>query len=225
MSHSSTAVLKVREVIERLMSDGTAISRLDNSVHNLFPIGISSAEGESLRDWVSRENPIQSIEIGLAYGISALYICEGLLLTGNEPKRHVVVDPYQSTGFKDCGLQFLADAGVMDLIEHHSKPSEIVLPQFLVEGQRFDFAFVEGSHLFDAVILDLIYLGRLVKPSGVVFVDDYQLPAIVKAASFCLKNLGWDLEEVSAADDLHQWAVFRTPSETVRRSFPHFVDF
>jgi hypothetical protein len=33
-----------------------------------------------------------------------------------------------------------------------------------------------------------------------VFVDDYQLPAVARAVSFCVTNLDWTLEEVSAAD-------------------------
>jgi hypothetical protein len=44
----------------------------------------------------------------------------------------------------------------------------------------------------------------------VLAVDDYQLPGVARAASFFASNLGWTVEEVSPADDLHQWAVLRT---------------
>jgi hypothetical protein len=71
----------------------------------------------------------------------------------------------------------------------------------------------------------LVYLGRLLRSGGIVFVDDYQLPAVACAASFCLTNLGWKLEEVSAADDLHQWAVLRTPQVPDTRPFDHWIDF
>jgi hypothetical protein len=60
---------------------------------------------------------------------------------------------------------------------------------------------------------------------GVVFVDDYQLSAIARAASFCLTNLGWTLEEVSAADDFHQWAVLRTSAVPDTRPFDYYIDF
>jgi len=43
-----------------------------------------------------------------------------------------------------------------------------------------------------------------------VFLDDYQLPAMERAGSFFLRNLGWVLEEVSRWDDLLRWAVLRT---------------
>ena len=58
-----------------------------------------------------------------------------------------------------------------------------------------------------------------------MFLDDYQLPAIARAASFFLKNLGWTLEDVSAWDQFHQWAVLRTSAVPDTRPFGHYVDF
>jgi predicted O-methyltransferase YrrM len=216
---------QLREVIERLLREGNVVAQTDGTTHQVFPVGITSAEGEALRSWVIREHAMCTIEIGLAYGISALFICEGLLVNEYNHARHVVVDPFQSTGFKNCGLQSLEAAGVADLIEFHAEESQILLPKLLSEGRRFELAFVDGSHLFERVFLDLIYLGRLVHPGGIIFVDDYQLPAIVRAVSFCLRNLGWALEEVSPADELHQWTVLRTPRDPIPRSFLDFIDF
>ncbi len=216
---------RVRRVIKRLVHDGTAVARSDGTVHKLFPVAVTAAEGEALRRWVTREGANQTIEIGLGYGISALFVCEGLLKNGEATARHVVVDPYQATRFADCGLQFLEEAGVAQMVEHFAEESQIVLPRFLSEGRSFDLAFVDGNHRFDAVFLDLVYLGRLVRAAGIVFVDDYQLPAVARAASFCLTNLGWTLEEVSRTDDLHQWTVLRTSNAPDRRPFDYYVDF
>ncbi len=219
------ALKRVRRVIKRLLREGTAVSRSDGSVHSLFPVAVSGAEGEALRDWVRREGAVHTIEVGLGYAISTLFICEGLLTNGDPTARHVAIDPNQGTRFADCGLQFLHEAGVGDLVEHHAEESQIALPRFLAEGRRFDLAFVDGNHRFDAVFLDLIYLGRLVRPGGIVAIDDHQLPAVARAASFCLTNLDWRLEEVSAGDDLHQWAVLRTSAARDTRSFDYYVDF
>jgi len=212
-------------VIERLVRDGTAVARSDGSLHRLCPVAISAAEGKALRDWVAREGATQTNEIGLGYGISALFIGEALLSSGDARARHVVMDPYQATGFADLGRQFLDEAGLGELVEFHAEGSQIALPRFLTEERTFDLAFVDGNHRFDGVFLDLIYLGRLLRAEEIVFVDDYQLPAVARATSFCLTNLGWTLEEVSAPDDLHQWAVLRTPQVPDTRPFDHFVDF
>jgi predicted O-methyltransferase YrrM len=216
---------QVRDVIERVVREGTAVARSDGAAHAVFPVAVSPDEGTALRDWVTHERATHTIEIGLGYAVSTLFLCEGLLTNGEATARHVVIDPYQATRFANCGLQLLDEAGVASLVEFHEEESQTALPRFLSEGRRFDLAFVDGNHRFDGVFLDLVYLGRLVRPGGIVFVDDYQLPAVVRAASFCLTNLGWKLEEVSRADELHQWAVLRTATVPATRPFDYYVDF
>jgi predicted O-methyltransferase YrrM len=216
---------RVRSVIECLVRKGTAVARSDGTLHELFPVAASAAEGEALREWVLREGATQTIEIGLGYGISALHICEGLLANADPTAGHVVLDPYQATRFSNCGLQLLEEAGVSGLVKHHPEESQIALPRFLGEARSFHLAFVDGNHRFDGVFVDLFYVGRLVQPGGIVFVDDYQLPAIARASSFFLKNLGWTLEDVSAWDQFHQWAVLRTSAVPDTRPFGHYIDF
>lgn len=215
---------RVRAVIERLVRDGTAVARSDGSRHDLFPVAVYAAEAEALRGWVSREGAARTIEIGLGYGVSALHVCEGLLGNADPAARHVALDPNQATRFSDCGLQFLEEAGVLGMVDHHAEASEIALPRLLAERQSFDLAFVDGNHRFDGVFLDLVYLGRLVRPGGIVFLDDYHLPAVARAASFFLTNLGWSLEEASSVDP-HRWAVLRTSVVPDARAFDFYVDF
>jgi predicted O-methyltransferase YrrM len=219
------ALQQVRQVIERLVRDGTAIARSDGRTHRLFPVATSAAEGEALREWVTREGAHRTIEIGLGYGISALFICEGLLKNGDPTARHVAVDPHQSTRFANCGLQFIEEAGLTHLIEYHAEESQVALPRFLSGGRGFDLAFIDGNHHFDGVFIDLVFIGRLLRGAGIVFVDDYQLPAVERATSFFLTNLGWTLEEVSPADEFHQWAVLRTSKAPDARPFDYYVDF
>jgi hypothetical protein len=69
------------------------------------------------------------------------------------------------------------------------------------------------------VFVDLVYLGRLVRPGGLVFLDHYQLPSIRSAVSFFTKNLGWTIEESSTNDDHHHWAVLRTAHIPTERPF------
>src|SRR5215211_3140782 len=158
-----SALRRVRGVIERLVRDGAAVARSDGTLHNIFPIAVYAAEGEALRDWVLREGATRTVEVGLGYGISALHVCEGLLGNADPTARHVAIDPYQATRFSNCGLQFIEEAGLTDLVEHHAEGSEIVLPRILGEGRSFDLAFVDGNHRFDGVFVDLVYLGRLLR--------------------------------------------------------------
>ena len=216
---------KLDQVIDRLFRDGNVTADSDGTTRAVFPTGITRSEGESLQAWIVREQALSTIEIGLAYGISALFICGGLLANGASTACHFVLDPSQENGFANCGLQVLKEAGVLDLIEFKSERSEILLPQFLADGRGFDFAFVDGNHRFDGVFVDLIYLGRIVRPGGIIFLDDYQLTSVSRAASFCKNNLGWTIEEVSPEDNLHQWVVLRTALSPLQRPYDHYVDF
>ena len=63
------ALRQVRGVIERLVRDGTAVARSDGTLHDLFPVAASAAEGEALRGWILREGATETIEVGLGYGV------------------------------------------------------------------------------------------------------------------------------------------------------------
>jgi predicted O-methyltransferase YrrM len=216
---------QLERVISQLFDSGSVVARRDRKVHSVFPIGIPSREGEALRNWVKREDAAATIEVGLGYGISALFICDGLLANGHANARHVALDPNQSSGFSDVGLQVIDDAGATGMLEFYAERSEIALPRLVASGRSFDLAFIDGNHRFDGVFLDLIYLGRLVRPGGVIFLDDYQLPSARKAVRFCVANLGWALQEEGIADERHHWAVLRTAAVPLARDFDHFVDF
>src|SRR5260221_448030 len=69
------------------------------SFPRLFRVGGGPAEGAAIRSWVVREAAACTIEVGLGYGISALFVCEGLLTSGAPDARHVVIDPNQDTRF------------------------------------------------------------------------------------------------------------------------------
>ncbi|MGO9082369.1 MAG: hypothetical protein ACLQDY_25630 [Streptosporangiaceae bacterium] len=56
-------------------------------------------------------------------------------------------------------IRLLDEARVTGLIEHHAGESHAVLPRLLGEGRQFDLAIVDGNHRFDAVFVDLYYLG------------------------------------------------------------------
>jgi predicted O-methyltransferase YrrM len=221
----ASEIERLQRVIDSAIR-GSVTATSDGATHDIFPIAIHPREGEALSDWVARERAASSIEIGFGYGVSALFIFRGLLSSGSSsPFRHLTIDPNQIQGFASIGLQLVEEAGLRDHLDFHNDRSEFVLPRLLTEGRQFDFAFVDGNHRFDAVFVDLMFLGRLVRGGSVIFLDDYQLPAVKKAVAFCTRDLGWAVEEDGAADENHHWVVVRTPAQPRERRFDHFVDF
>lgn len=221
-THSQRAALD--KILEAVVGRGT-VTGPDGSLHALPPIAIPPREGEALSRWVAHEQAASSIETGFGYGISTLYIFSGLLSRSDANFRHVALDPNQITAFSSLGLRLVGEAGLTDRLEFHEEGSELALPRFVSQKREFDFAFIDGNHRFDGLFLDLIYLGRLLRGGSVIFLDDYQLPAIRKAVSFCTRNLEWTIEENGVADETHHWVALRTAQAARPRAFDYFVDF
>lgn len=221
----------MREVRERLLAAGTVVARADGRERELSPVAIGRGEGLALGDWVRKTGALRTLEVGLGFAISTLFICEALLENGPD-RRHVATDPYQlvalpghRTTYVGVGLEILEDAGVRDLVEFYAEESQIVLPRLLEAGRRFDLAFVDGNHRFEGVLCDLVYIGRLLVEGGIVFVDDTQLPGVRRAVDFFVSNLGWAIED-TGAEGAHEWLVLGTAShDAFLRPYDAFVDF
>jgi len=144
---------------------------------------VSLEEGLFLQRIIRDTRPAISLEIGIAFGISSMFICEALREVGSST--HIAIDPgpvyHHGTEVLDrCGLGLLnlERCGYRDMVEFHEAPSELVLPDLLKRGQRIDFAFVDGWHTFDHCLLDFFYVNRLLNPGGVVVFHDTRMPSI-----------------------------------------------
>jgi predicted O-methyltransferase YrrM len=157
----------------------------------LFPHSIERRAGEALRELAMAEGAARTIEIGLALGISALFLCQAVLDRGG---RHTAIDPFQEESWNGAGLRTLRDAGVTDVVDVIEEESQLALPRMVSEGREFDLGFVDGDHRFEGVFLDLYYMTRLLRPGGVVVVDDMWMPSVRVAVSYAERNLAATLE-------------------------------
>jgi predicted O-methyltransferase YrrM len=184
------ALVELETFIEQAYRGGWVPDRAGRPV-DLAPHSIERAQGEALRDLALAEGAEQTIEVGLALGMSALFLCQAVLPRGG---RHVAVDPFQAESWNGAGLRTLREAGVEKLVEVIEEESQLALPRLVAEGREFDLAFVDGDHRFEGVFLDLYFMTRLVRPDGLVVVDDMWMPAVRAAVAYVEKNLGATLE-------------------------------
>jgi predicted O-methyltransferase YrrM len=196
--------------IDEIYARGTAPAVVGDPVA-LAPHSIERSQGEALRELARAEEASRTIEVGLALGMSALFLCQALSASGG---RHVAIDPFQTESWRGAGLRTLADAGVASLVEVIEEESQIALPRLLSEGCEFDLAFVDGDHRFEGVFLDLYFMTRLVRPGGVVVVDDMWMPAVRTAVAYVERNLGATLESGVLPDG------FRWRPRRLRRGIP-----
>ena len=73
-------------------------------------VSVPSSDGDVLRDLIVAQKAQVVIEVGLAYGSSALAIAEALVSGGTEGKHHLIIDAYQDQ-FHDVGWQAVVTAG------------------------------------------------------------------------------------------------------------------
>lgn len=151
---------------------------------------ISCEQGEFLQEIIEELKPKVSIEVGLAYGISALYICEALKKLPNA--HHIVIDPKQKD-WKEIGLYNLEKAGYKDIIQFHEQRSHLALPQLESQGIKIDFAFIDGYHTFDHTLIDFFCIDRLLNVGGVVVIDDTNWPSIRKVCRFIVTNRSYSV--------------------------------
>jgi len=136
---------------------------------------------EFLQGIIKEINAKTSLEVGLAYGVSALFICEAL--QKQEGARHYVIDPRQSF-WNDVGLKNLMDAGYEDLVDFRRDYSHNVLPELHRSGVTLDFAYVDTTKLFDVVLVDVYYIIRMLRLGGILVLDDCSFPSLRKLVRF-----------------------------------------
>ncbi len=172
------------QVLSEIMKSGYFKSPSGNLVK--VRSGVSQEEGKMLAEIISEIKPNATLEIGLAYGISALYICQAIKKYPGT--RHIIIDPSQHTDWGGLGLYNLERAGYQEIIDFYEKPSQTVLPQLEIKSIKVDFAFIDGWHTFDHTLVDFFYIDKLLNIGGVVAFDDSYWPSISKVIKFILKN-------------------------------------
>ena len=71
----------VNPVLERLYREREVVHR-NGRRKPLFPPGVNARRGQYLFDLVRQVKPEVTLEVGFAYGISTLFICEALRQNG-----------------------------------------------------------------------------------------------------------------------------------------------
>jgi predicted O-methyltransferase YrrM len=153
------------------VTDGERTFPLRHPDFPALPAHMDEGEGALLREIVRRVKPRVSLEIGFAYGVSTLYICDELAEV-NPSARHIVMDPFQSTQWRGIGLRNVRQAGFGSMVDFREDHSEIVLPELVRSGLVADFALIDGWHTFDQVMVEFYYLNRLLRAGGVMAFDD-----------------------------------------------------
>jgi len=183
---------QIPEFIDRLYREGAAIGE-DGVAYPLGGLALTRERGRFLRDLCHREGARTVLEIGMAWGLATLWLSEALVGNGAAPGAHVVVDPFQTAQFHRAALNSIRTLGLATMVEFHEEFSAYALPLMAQEGRAFDLVFIDGSHRFDDVFVDLFFAHKLLKPGGLMVFDDTWSDSIFLACRYLETNYAYEL--------------------------------
>jgi predicted O-methyltransferase YrrM len=233
-----TTPKKIHEQIERIYASGSVVGE-NGVVYAIFPASVTRDRGEFIRKTCLSQRSVSSLEIGMAWGLSTLFILEALIKNGAGTGAHVVIDPFQSESFHGAGRRLVREAGAEEFIEFHEQKSQLVMPQLIIDGRQFDFLYIDGDHHFEGAFIDFAFAHHLLKPGGVVLFDDAWCDPVHLVCRFAEANHGYipipqsyrnnrqylPASQARPFDPRPMMRAYRKPVEENKRDFHDFVPF
>ncbi len=161
---------------------------------------ISLAEAAELHALVKARRPVQSAEVGLGKGISALTILSAKAECPVAGAMHHVIDPFQAH-FHHCGRAMVERLNLGSGFTLHERFPEEVIPGL----PPLDFAFIDASHLFDLTLLEFVLVDKKLGCGGVVGLHDLWMPSLQKLVRFVLNNRDYRLLNATPAKPRPAW--------------------
>jgi predicted O-methyltransferase YrrM len=178
--------LQPNTILQNIFAKSAVVDKKNKPIK--FTSGVSPIEGWYLYQTVLINIDINTIvEVGMAYGTSALYICQALK-NKNSAGKLISIDPNQSTQWQSIGLLNLKRAELSGYHELMEMGSEIAMPQILKSTKKVDMVFFDGMHLFDYTLIDIFFACKILRIHGVLIVDDIRHRGVSEVINYIRKN-------------------------------------
>jgi predicted O-methyltransferase YrrM len=155
---------------------------------------IKKEEGKVLYTLIKETKATQVLEIGMAYGLSSLFILQSLKYFHHKYNiedisyRLTSIDPFQTTQWQGLGIQNLKNAKLFANHKLIEEKSYIALPKLINKKKIYDIVFIDGWHTFDYTLYDLFGAYLLVKINGYIVIDDALHPGVNKVVKYIETN-------------------------------------
>jgi predicted O-methyltransferase YrrM len=179
---------------------------------------ISEPEGMWIYETCRRLKPKRTLEIGLAYGFSTIYILAAIDQTG--AGHHTALDPFQDSWHGVGALQ-AKHLGMESSFQMLEEFSVAALARFATQKNRFELIYIDGNHRFDDVVVDFTLAAEVCPMGGNIILDDMWMPSVQATVSWIRSNRK-DFREVSTPVD--NIAHFERIDKD-RRAWDHFMRF
>jgi predicted O-methyltransferase YrrM len=135
------------------------------TLHSHTPKG----QGLFLQQMYDLVKPSKSLEVGLAYGISTLFILEKCRQYNSAEKCHVIIEPFP---WGNTALYNITKEGLEKYIDIRNELSDKVIPSMYLNNDRIQFAYVDTTKVFDTVLQDFYFIDKILDVGGIIIIDD-----------------------------------------------------
>lgn len=193
----SRAALAFCPVLADMVATGQTVGRSGTRIQAQ---GLSSVNSLLiLRNLQLAQQPAKTLEIGFGFGASSLVFTQTHKDLGIPPKKqHVSIDPF-ACDWDEAGNVAVERAELSGWLDFRPEFSCLELPRLLAAGEKFDLAYIDGSHHFEDAFVDLYYVARLLSVNGVVVLDDSSIKDVQKVIRFVRANWAQGLEDFDLA--------------------------
>ena len=177
---------RLPDLLERIYATGE-VEGEDGTWLAAVPTGVAREEALALRRLVRDEGLERTLEVGLAYGLSAVAIAS----VHAERRRgaHTAIDPHAHGHYRSIGPLNLRRAGLDEWVDVIEQGSEAALPRLAENGAgAYDLVLIDGRHHFDTTLVDFFYADLLLADGGYIAVDDIDFAPVERALAFILSN-------------------------------------
>jgi predicted O-methyltransferase YrrM len=143
---------------------------------------ISEPQGMWIYETCRRLKPKGSLEIGLAYGFSTIYILAAIDQTG--AGHHTALDPFQRSYWHGVGALQAKHFDMERSFEMLEEFSVTALASFATQKREFEFIYIDGNHRFDDALVDFTLAADVCPMGGHIVFDDTWMPSIQTVASW-----------------------------------------
>ena len=139
--------------LARLYKDQSVVGR---SGKKITATGLSSTNNLlAIRNIILDKKPRKTLEVGLAYGGSAVTMLRSLAdIHPVAEFEHSAIDPGQES-FDFAGLEIVGKIGLEQKFHFYGGSSDLILPKLAEEGKRFNLIYIDGYHIFENVFVDM----------------------------------------------------------------------
>jgi predicted O-methyltransferase YrrM len=225
---------RARQVREHIYKAGE-MPDATGAMRPVWPVGLTKGRGQALFELARSCRATKILETGLGLAMSSSFLLDAAISTyldsgqrdesaGLATPSLTSIDPGEREFNADAGLLHLRDAGLAPLHRFIDDRSELALPELVRSGEQFDLIFIDGNHLFDGAMIDTYFALRLIKPGGLIVLDDVWMPAVRKASAFFVNNQVCTRESVFSEGGKERLHALRPNHEHVRE-WDHFAEF